>query len=373
MKIVVKEVSNPKEFKIFYQFQNKLYANCKEYVPTLDMDQKNTLRNDPALDYCKRVMLLAYKGDRVVGRIMGMINPRYNDFYGKKNVRFGWFDFENDIEIARALLNEVIEWVRAAGMDHIHGPLAFNTLGRQGMLVEGFENTPPVNCLYNFKYYPEIMARLGFEKECDWVQYKINASQGIPDKIVRIAQMIMQRHNLRVLDIGKLSKSEIRNLTTKFFDAYNECFKAVTNFIPLTDKEREITGKHYFSMLTPSLTGVVVDEENDIAAFGISIPSLSEAFKRAKGKLFPFGWYYILKAYKHYKDIDLMLVGSSPKWASKGISAIYHANLASHYREQNLRWAYTNPQIETNTAALKVWESYSKEPFMRRRCWIKEI
>lgn len=373
MQIVVKEVETKRDLKKFYQFQNKLYKNSKEYVPTLDIDQKNSLTKDPALDYCTNKMWLAYKGERVVGRIMAIINPRYNELYNLRRGRFGWFDFENDIEIAKALTDTAAQWLKSKGMTHMHGPLAYNTMGRQGMLVSGFENTPPVNCLYNYPYYVEFMEKLGFEKECDWVQYKLNASQGAPEKLNRMADILMRRYNLRFLDIRKINKEQWRKLSENFFKVYNECFKAVHNFIPLTRHEVDAVGSHYLKLLRPELTCIVVDENDEIATFGLCFPSTSEGFKKAKGKLFPFGWYHILKEYRHYKTIDLMMVGSAPAWNSKGLSAIYHSHLAASFREHHIACAITNPQIETNTAAVKVWESYDHQEFMRRRCFIRPI
>lgn len=373
MQILVKEVSTSKELKAFYQFSNKLYKDCKAYVPTLDVDQKSTLTSDPALEYCVRKLWLAYKDGKVVGRIQAIVNPRYNDFYHTKRGRFGWYDFENDIEVAKALMDTASAWLREQGMTVIHGPLAYNTLGRQGMLVSGFENTPPTNCLYNFPYYPKFMERMGFEKEVDWIQFKLNASQGAPEKLNRIASILMKRYNLHLLDIKKIKKEERQELVDKFFKIYNECFKAVHNFIPLTDKEVAKTGNFYFKLLKPELTCLILDENNDVAAFGLCLPSLSEAFKKAKGSLFPLGWYHILRGYFKYDTIDLMMVGSSPVWASKGLSAIYHAHLAASFKKHHIACAITNPQIDTNIAAIKVWESYDHTEFMRRRCWCKPL
>ena len=258
-------------------------------------------------------------------------------------------------------------------MTQIHGPLFYNTLGKQGMLVEGFENTPPYNCIYNFPYYVDFMQRLGFEKETDWVQYKLNASQGAPEKLQRLSGILMRKYNLRLLDLKEVKGEFKEELIGKFFRIYNECFKSVHNFIPLTKKEIQVTGNAYFSLLKPELTCMVVDSNNDIAAFGLCFPSLSEALKRAGGSLFPFGWYHILKAYRKYNTIDLMMVGSNPEWAGKGLSAIFHNVLAVNFKERNIGCAITNPQIETNIAAVKVWESYDAEPFMRRRCWIAAL
>ena len=373
MQVTIKEVVSSKELKTFYQFQNKLYKGCKEYVPTLDTDQKSTLTSDAALEYCTRKMWLAYKGNKPVGRIQAIVNPKYNEKYNTKKVRFGWFDFEEDINIAEALLKVATEWGKSQGMNEIHGPLAYNALGRQGMLIKGFENTPPTNCLYNFPYYVEYMKELGYEKEVDWIQYKINPMEGTPDKLIRIHDLLIKRYNLKLLDISKLKGTEKDELVKKFFKLYNECFENVPNFVSFTDAEIAKTGKLYFKMLRPELTCLVMDEQNEIAAFGLCLPSLSESFKKAKGKLFPFGWYHILKEFNHYKTIDLMIVGSSSKWASKGLSAVYHAHLASNFQKYKISCAITNPQADTNIAAIKVWDSYNNELFMRRRSWCKSI
>lgn len=375
MHVTVKEVENKEQLKQFYQFQNKLYRNCKVYVPTLDSDQKHSLTEDPALEYCRRKLWLAYSDDgRVVGRIQGIINPRYNEYYKTARARFGWFDFEEDRDIAKALLDTFNDWAKSSGMTELHGPLAYNTLGRQGMLVEGFDKIAPVNCLYNYPYYPEFMKDLGFEKECDWIQYQLDPSQGAPKRLNRLAKILLRRYNLKILNIRKLRRNpELKaDIIRKFFAIYNECFKVVHNFVPLTQKEAMEEGDVFFKLLRKRLTCIILDEKDNIAAFGICTPSFSRAFIRAKGKLFPFGWFFILMAYIRFNVVDLMMVGSAPEWASKGLSAVFHAKLATYFKVARMKSVITNPQIETNNA-VKVWDNYVAEPFMRRRCWIKKV
>lgn len=376
MPITIKEVTTGKQFRQFYKFQNRLYRKCRYYVPTLDSDQKHSLKDDPALLYCKRKLFLAYndKG-KVVGRVQGIINPRYNDYYGLKRVRFGWFDFEEDPAIAEALIDAVRKWGKAEGMTEIHGPLAYNTLGRQGMLVEGFDKEPQINCLYNHTYYVDYMQKMGFEKECDWIQYEMDPGQGLPEKLGRISKLLIERYGLQVLKIRQIRKDKAlkEKLLNQFFKIYNESFKAVHNFIPLTKEEETEMGNHYFPFLKEGLTCMVLDKEGNLAAFGVSIPSLSRAFKRARGKLFPIGWFFILLAFWRYKKVDLMLLGSAPEWHSKGLSAIFHTKMETNYYKMKLKSAITNPQIDNNIAAIKVWDSYKKEFYMRRRCWIRSI
>lgn len=375
MPITVKEVSTSKELRAFYKFQNRLYSKCKVYVPTLDVDQRNSLTKDPALKYCKRKLFLAYNEQgKVVGRVQGIINPRYNEYYSLKRVRFGWLDFIEDEKVAQSLVEAVEKWGASEGMTEIHGPLAYNTMGRQGMLVEGFDKMPQANCLYNYPYYVDYMEKMGFEKECDWVQFEMDPQQGLPEKLGRISRLLMEKYELRVLKLKEIRKNkELKeNLLQQFFALYNDAFKTVHNFIPYTEDEQKEIAEHYFPFMKDGLTCMVVDKDNNLVSFGVSIPSLSRALQRANGKLFPLGWLYLLLAFKKFKVVDLMLIGSAPAWQSKGLSSILHTVMEGTYYKLKLKSAISNPQLEDNNA-IKVWDTYNKEPYMRRRCWIRKI
>lgn len=368
---IVREVVTSSDLRSFLRFPDKLYKGHPQYVPNLRQDEREIFTKSPCLDYCKLKMWIVLDNKRVVGRVAGIINPRYNDIFNVDRARFGWIEFEKDIEIARLLLDTVSQWAKGEGMEEIHGPLGYNTWYKQGMLVYGFDNMPPINCIYNYDYYPKFMDELGFEKEADWVQYRLSASQGVSDKLKKINEVLLKRYPLRIVDIRELQKQS--DVADMFFKHYNETFKDVHNFVPLTDREIEVLGKKYIKMLRPELNCFVMDDKNRIAAYGICFPSLSEAYHKAKGKLFPIGWYHILKGYRSYKVIDLMMVGADPIWKSKGVSAIYHNHLANQFFMQGVKYAITNPQIENNSA-VKVWEDYKeKELFMRRRCYIKKI
>ncbi len=371
MAIIVKEVSNSSEFKKFYQFQNKLYKDCDVYVPSLDYDQKHTLKHAPSLDYCKQKLMLAWDGDRAVGRINAMINPRYNEMYKTARIRFGWFDFEENYDVAKALINAAVKWGIQEGMTEIHGPVGYNSMYKQGMVVDGFDSVPPVNCLYNYPYYPEYMEKMGFEKECDWIQYRLGGSQQLPEKLERISAILLKKYNLRIEDVRKLKKNQ--DIISAFFYNFNRSFMSVHNFVPLTDKEIKEEGRQYISQMRSELTCFVMDENNKIASFGIATPDLSPAFKKANGRIFPLGWYYIKRAMSHYDNIDLMMVGSDPEWENKGLSSIFHTQLCHNFNERGVKYCITNPQIDTNPA-VKVWESYPDvENYIRRRCYIRKI
>lgn len=371
MGFVVKEVNSGRDIRKFINFQRKLYRGCEQYVPPLFMDEKDSLTKSPSLEYCKIKRWIVLDGREVVGRIAGIINPHYNEIYGTKRARFSWVDFIEEYEVARLLFSTAEQWAKSEGMEEIHGPLAYNTWGKQGMLVSGFENIPPINCIYNFPYYMDFVERYGFEKEVDWIQYKISAKQLPAEKLYRISEMLMSRYSLKVLDLKKAKKD--KGLIDAFFQNYNETFRNVHNFIPLTPLEIKKVGATYIKLLKPELACFVADDQNRIATFGIAFPSLSKAYQKAKGRLFPFGWYHVFKAYRRYDTIDLMMVGSDPHWQSKGLSAIYHVRLAENFRKRGVEDAILNPVIEYNSA-LKVWDSYEeKDDYMVRRTYIKRV
>lgn len=372
MRYNVREVISRRDLMRFIRFPESLYKGCAQYVPPLHKGQEHELMHAAPLRYCERKMWLAENeaGD-VVGRICAVINPRYNEKYGTRRVRFGWFDLIDDIEVAKALFDAAESWARSKGMDEIHGPLYYNTLGRQGMLVEGFDKLAPFSCLYNHSYYVDLMEKLGFEKECDWIQYMMPADQGVDERLKAISERIMEKNRLHVADFDALKKD--RNMVRKFFKTYNECYDGtVYNFIPFTEEEIEEEIDQIMGQLDSRLCCVVMDEDDEVAAFGIAIPCLSRAMQKAKGSLFPFGWYHVLKAKSDFTHLDLMLEGAAPKWQNTGISAVFHGMMARQFKECGARWALANPQIETNTA-VNVWGRYEHELWLRRRCWIRKI
>ena len=285
MSFEIREISTRKDMKRFSRFPLKLYKNHPQYVPALVMDEVRSILNSPSMKYCSRKIWIACnpKGE-IIGRVVGIINPRANELYDYKRVRFGWFDVIEDYSVASALIDKVIEWGASAGMTEIHGPLGYNTWNKQGMIVEGFENLPQFNCIYNYPYYPEFLERMGFSKEVDWLQYIMPAQQPIPDKVERINEMILKKYNLRVL-----KWKSIRNFQpyiNNFFDVYNKSFMTVQNFIPLTAEEIKACTRFYIKLINPDLSCFVVDSNNKIVAFSISFPSISRALQKAKGHLF---------------------------------------------------------------------------------------
>ncbi|HBN01949.1 MAG TPA: hypothetical protein DD383_04935 [Rikenellaceae bacterium] len=367
----VVEVVSRRDLMKFIKFPDRLYKDCPQYVPALHSDQVKSLTKVSTLSYCKRKMWMVMDGKNVVGRICGMINPRYNALYDKKRARFGWFDTIDDFEVAKLLLGTAEAWAKDNGMNEIHGPLYYNTLGKQGMLVEGYENIPPFNCLYNYPYYNDFVTALGYEKECDWVQYKIAADQPLQEKITRIAGLLKQKYNLHEGSLDKLKKD--KKMVRYFFDVYNESFaKSVYNFIPFTKEEIDEEASEVLSFVSDKTSSIIFDDNDELVGFGITFPTISPALQKAKGHLFPFGWFHLLRAMRNYETVDLMINGATPKWQNTGVSSIYHCSMSEKYRKVGTKWAITNPQIESN-GAVNVWGKYEHELFMRRRCYLKTI
>lgn len=366
------EVKTHADLRRFIKFPDELYKGCPQYVPALHSDQVFSLTKTVTLKYCTRKMWLAQdeKG-QVVGRICAMVNPRYNERYSTHRARFGWFDLINDREVASLLLGTAEAWAKAQGMDEVHGPLYYNTLGKQGMLVEGFENIPPFNCLYNFPYYNDLVTSLGYTKECDWLQYKMIADQPLPEKVHRIADLLMEKYHFKEGSVEALIKDE--KMVRHFFDVYNESFAGeVYNFIPFTDEEIEEEMKAVMRCMSDKTSVIILDEDDHLAAFGISFPTISPALQKARGRLFPFGWWHLLRAMRDNSTVDLMINGAVPRWQHTGISAVYHAVMSRKCIKYGTHTAIANPQIESN-GAVNVWSKYDGELFMRRRCYIKKI
>ncbi len=369
--VEIKEVKNRKDLKNFIRFANKLYKDCPQYVPPLEFDELNTLSKEknPAFEHCEAKYWLAYQNGEIVGRIAGIINRAANKKWGDK-VRFGWFDFIEDIAVAKALLQTVEEWGKANGMQIIQGPLGFNDMDREGMLVEGFENEPTIANIYNYPYYIHFMEELGYIKAEDWLQYKIQL-KAIPEKINRVSKMIAEKYNLRAMTFSK--KSELKKYARPLFHTLNAAFSNLYGYSELTDKEIDSIVSSYFTFIDPKYVCIVLDEKDDVVAFGISMGSLSAAYKKANGKLFPFGFIHILRAINHPEKIDLYLNGVHPDWQKRGIHALYYTAMTQAYIDNHIPIAITNPQLESNINAVHIWSNYENELYCRRRCYEKNI
>lgn len=381
MTVVLAKVESKKDLKAFINFHYDLYKGNAYDVPNLFSDDMNTLSKDKnaAFDFCEAEYYLAYKNNQVVGRIAAIINHRANEKWNRKSVRFGWIDFVDDIEVSRALMNAVEEYGRSKGMTEMIGPLGFTDFDPEGMLTWGFDQLGTMATIYNYPYYPEHIEKLGgFEKDNDYVEFKIFVPEQVPEKMMKISELIMKRYNLH---IRKLTRKEVlkEKMGHQLFHLINETFKDLYGFSKLSDRQIDQYVDMYFPMADLNLIPIVEDwstEEHKLVGVGITIPSLSKALQKChRGRLLPFGWWHILRSLKFHKTniVDLMMIGVLPEYRSKGVNALMFYDLIPWYNKYGIEWGESQVEMETNENVQSQWQYFHTEMHKRRRCYIKKI
>ena len=374
MAIRIKKVSDKKELKTFIRFNYELYKDNAYSVPDLYDDMLNTFspQKNAAFEFCEADYFLAYKDDKVVGRVAAIINRRANETWNKKEVRFGWIDFIDDLEVSKALLDTVEKWGKERGMEAMVGPLGFTDMDAEGMLVEGFDQLGTMATIYNYPYYPEHMQRLGLEKEADWVEFKLTVPDKLPEKFVRISEIILQKYKLK---IKKLDRKELKekNYGQRIFDLINEAYAPLYGYSQMTQRQINQYIKMYLPVIDLRMVSLVEDEAGELIAVGISMPSLSKALQKAKGKMLPFGWYHLMKALfiKKPKVLDLLLVGVKPEYQSKGVNALLFYDLVPVYQQMGFEYGESNPELELNKKVQAQWSAFESVQHKRRRAFKK--
>lgn len=372
--ITLKQVNSRRDLNKFIAFPNKLFKDSPTYIPPLHMDEIGLLtKKNPSLEHCDLCMWLAYRENKIVGRVAAIINRSVNEKWNKKVVRFGWMDSIEDFDVFKALIDQVIAYGREMGMTEIEGPMGFTDMDKECWAIDNFDARQNMTLLYNPEYYVRYIEKLGFEIICKWQQNKMPASQPIPDKVQRINGLIAEKYKLRVVHLKK--RSDVKPYVNKLFNTYNYAFKDLFDFVPLTQKEIDVYVKQYVPFLNLDLTNLVVDENDNLVAFGVAMPDLNAAYKKANGRLFPFGWYHLLKTVyaKKFDTIDLLLNGVHPDWQKRGVHSIYYAEMNRNTIKIGVKNAYTNPQIIGNEAE-KIWHTtYDTEMLMTRAVFAKKI
>lgn len=301
-----------------------------------------------------------------------IINRRANETWNKKEVRFGWIDFIDDLEVSKALLDTVEKWGKERGMEAMVGPLGFTDMDAEGMLVEGFDQLGTMATIYNYPYYPEHMQRLGLEKEADWVEFKLTVPDKLPEKFVRISEIILQKYKLR---IKKLNRKELKekNYGQRIFDLINEAYAPLYGYSKMTQRQIDQYVKMYLPLIDLRMVSLVENEAGELVAVGISMPSLSEALQKAKGKMLPFGWFHLMKALfiKKPKVLDLLLVGVKPEYQSKGVNALLFYDLVPVYQQMGFKYGESNPELEVNKKVQAQWTAFESVQHKRRRAFKK--
>ncbi len=371
--IQIKEVTTPGDLKQFIKFPLKLYKDHPCYVPNLIRDEKATLdrKKNAAFEYCEAKYWLAYKDGKIAGRIAGIINHNYIKKWKDRNARFGWVDFIDDEEVSKALFETVESWVREKGMEAIHGPLGFTDFDEEGMLVEGFGELGTLALIYNYPYYPKHLEKLGYVKDVDWLEYEIRQPEEIHEKIVRLNKIVLKRNKLHLVPAKKAK--DLRPYARGVFELVNTTYTDLYGFVELNDKQIDGYIDLYFPFIDPEYTKIIVDENDKVAAFGITMPSLSRALQKAKGRLFPFGLFHILHALKHPKGLDMYLVAVRKEFQNKGIPAVLLTEITQACIRNGIMTGETAAELEHNLDVQALWKHYPKRQHKRRRCYIRKL
>ena len=371
--VEVKSIESKKDLKKFIEFPFSLYEGNQCWVPPLIFDELNTLRKDknPAFEFCEAKYWLAYKDDKIVGRIAGIINNKSIEIWNEKSVRFGWIDFIDDEEVSKALIAEVEKWAKERGFEKVHGPLGFTDMDYEGMLIEGFDELGTLATIYNHPYYPKHLEKLGYEKDVDWMEYEVKVPDVFPEKVERIAKTIMKRYNLKMLSVKK--KKELLPYVPSIFGLINEGYKDLYGFVTLTDKQIQVYTKQYFGFIIPDYVPVVLNEKDEVVAFGITMPSLSKALQKTKGKLFPLGFMHILRSMRNNNLVDFYLTAVKKEYQDKGVNSILMYEMNKVYWKYKIKKVETNPELELNSKIQAQWRFYENRQHKRRRCFKKHI
>lgn len=374
MSVTIREVASKRDLKKFIWFGINLYKDCEFAAPPLYIDDLLNLTKgkNPALEFCEVAYFMAFKNNRIVGRIAAIINPVANETWNEKQARFGWVDFVDDMEVSHALFDAAVDWAKSKGMTSIHGPLGFTDFDHEGMLIKGFDKPGTLATIYNYAYYPKHVEKYGFVKDADWKEYLITIPEVFPEKYFRIADIVKKKFNLTSKTF-KSRKDLVDNYAAKIFDLLNICYAHLYGFTKLNKEQIKFYIKLYFSFMRTDTISVVVDENDDVVAFGLAMPSFTKALQKSKGKLFPLGWYYMLRAIQKNDVVDLYLMAVHPDYQSKGVSSIMFAEIMPASARNGYKFAESNPELETNTQVTAQWGSFHHVNHKKRRVYIKQI
>lgn len=369
----IKEVTSLKELRTFIRYPKALYKGNPYWVPTLFMDDYETLRWDknPAFDHCEARYWLAYQDGKLVGRVAGIVNKLYKEHWGVNYGRFNWIDFIDDPDVSKALLDTVEAWAKTFNVEAVHGPLGFTDMDREAMLVEGFDQLGTMVGFYNHPYYREHLERLGYVKAIDWVEYEISVPKEPVEAITKVAESAMKRSNLHILKVKQ--KKDILKYAPQMFEVFNEAYKHLYGVVPLTERQIALAIKQYFGMIVPEFAPFVINEKDELVGFGITMPSFSRALQKSGGELFPFGFIHLLKAMKKNDRADLYLIGVKEEYRGKGVNAILMDHILKTFQAKGITKVESNPELENNSLVQTQWKYFEKRQHKRRRVFIKPM
>ena len=370
--VEVREVTTQTEIRLFSAYNTDTYLHEPGSSPDIISDEIDTFnpKKNPAFSYCRVKRFLAWRDGKVVGRIGGIINERANEKWDVQACRMTRIDFIDDKEVSAALLKTLEDWARSEGMERVIGPIGFNDIDQEGMQIAGFDRPGPFFTIYNPAYYVEHMEAAGYEKDVDWVEYRITIPDRPDPKIHALAKRILAKSNLTLFQPKNTAalKAHIHEL----FDCINDAFRSLYGTSDMDEEMIQKYCKQYLTLLNPEFVKGVLDENNRLIAFGMTLPSLTDALKQCRGRLFPFGWAKILKATRSPGEVlDLILIAIEPEWQRHGLPAVIMDAMSRTAIKNGFRFAETGPELEYNTKIQKLWKFYEVEQHKKRRSWKK--
>lgn len=373
MDLHLKEIFSRKDLMEFIRLPDKLYRGCSYYVPAIHKNQLSTLSQDqnPAFLHCKARYWMVYSGNRVVGRIAGIINHRYNEERGTKYMRFGWLDFIENGQVLHLLLDAVESWAHKEGMEYVHGPLGFTSFDSSGVLVEGFDELPTTWGRYNYPYYDPMLKKARYAKDVDWVECNIKVPREIPRREFKIAQMVRRRYSLRNAEFK--NKQDVIRLSQKAFGLVNIAYRGIYGFSTLSKEQIDYLVNDFVPLLQTDCVSVVLNKQDEVVAFGLVLPSLSKALQKARGRLFPFGLLHIYKALRYNDTVDMLLIGVLPEYQNKGAFALVFEKIVGTLFKRGIKEVETTRELEDNQKIKQLWEGYDLRQHKRARAYIKSI
>ncbi|NAS30119.1 GTP cyclohydrolase [Flavobacteriaceae bacterium R38] len=371
--IIVNEVLNKSDFKKFVKFPFQLYKDSKYWAPPIINEELEAMDKDknPVFKNAQARFFLAYKDNKIVGRIAAIINWIEVNEQMKKKIRFGWFDVIDDIEVTKALLSKVSEIGKAHQLKSIEGPVGFSNLDKAGMLIEGFEEVNTMITWYNYPYYKDHFEQLGYEKAAEWVEFKINIAPKPPEKVAKFSKIISERYDLKLIKFK--SSKEILPYVDEMFGLLNDTYSSLQTYVPIQQYQIDNYKKKYLRYVHPEFINCIADGNGKLIAFAITMPSFSKALQKVNGKLFPFGFLHILRARKNNDTASFYLIGIDAAYQNKGVTAIIFYEMLKTFNRNGITQVETNPELEENTAIQRLWNSYDHKLHKRRRTYRKSI
>ncbi len=374
--VKVISVRTRSEMNDFIRLTDRIYGGCEQYVPDVESETRHLFQpaSNPGLAFCDIQPFVAYRGSEPVGRIVAIVNRHANEHWKVRNVRFSMVEFIDDEAVSEALLDAVAQWGRSRGMDTIQGPMGISDFDKEGMLVEDFQLTGSMTSYYNHAYYPKHLERLGFSKEVDWLQVRIEIPKEVPARYARVAQYARDMIGLRVV---KVSARDVLkgDYGRKIFELLNVAYAPIFGFTPMTEGQARHFLNAYVPLLDMQLVPLVENADGELVGLAVTLPSLAEALRRSNGRLWPLGWWHLLRALRwhHADNLEMLLVAVRPDYQGLGVNALFFDDLIPIYNRCGYRWAETGPQLEDNIKELTQWKPLHPEFVKRRRCYQKKL